>query len=179
MQGDVADRGSWLPWPSCSTAGLLALLMRFWASPTQQAGLLTDPGADLAAKATTDLLLGVFVGHGCELRLLLSVDADLRWPRPPTGRNLVRLWIDEWLAVDTDSIDFTMLPEPQDPIDLWLRDVLRAPRLTLRDLLQAAMHWRPRRAERKHNILGQLILMVAVALEERLMGSVGEPDALH
>lgn len=157
-----------MPWPSCSTAALLALLLRFWASPSQQSGLLMEATGATAARTLTDIMVGELMGEAVDLRLMLSVKAEVRWPRPEGGENPVVMRFDADLHYIVGSIDFDELPERRDPIATWMSDLVGMHRVTLLEVLQEAVAWKPRKLWHRDILLGQLIAQVSVLLEDRL-----------
>lgn len=91
-----------LPLPAASTPALLALLLRFWASPAKQAGALVQEKNRMAARTLLEGLIDLLRGRSFRLRLLFDDGVELRWRRPPAGDHPV-----VWLVSAESMVDFS------------------------------------------------------------------------
>lgn len=159
-----------LPWPSCSTVGLLALLLRWWASPSPQAGALSESAARDAAQAMFRALVDCLGGDPFVMNLLLSEAAKLRYPRPAAGRNPTTLKVSADLRVELWAADLEDLPDASDPVATWyLRLAATTPSMHLVDFMQAVCSWRPRRPRCRFALLAQVIAQVAAKVDRRVL----------
>lgn len=167
-----------LPWPGVSTPGLLALLLRFWSSPSRQAGALSDAHGRSAAQQVLGSLLGALQGRTFDIKLLLDEGVKFEWPRPPQGEFPVM-----WVVTEDGTVDFM----PEDRISEGLSDEVHRKwasdlgvdleqKACLMELLHAIGAWRPRRQARRLASLGQVLLSLACEIESAVFGALVSPQ---
>lgn len=98
-----------LPWPSVCTPGLVALLLRFFAAPSSQAGRLQDNSAVAGAEALFAALLGTISGEPWVMQISFDEAAQVRWPRPVQGVNCVSLQVSTDLFLSFEGLDLQQM----------------------------------------------------------------------
>lgn len=159
-----------LPWPSCTSYAVLALLVRFFGNSAPQSGALTCEQARVVARGVFVNLLQLCSGEAFALQLLLSEQAHVRWPRPSCGANAIQVEVGARLMVDMSNLDFATLDDPRDPCAVWFATFVAegGPVQPLVALFEGVAQWATRKTSRKLGLLGQLCVGVARRLESAL-----------
>lgn len=162
-----------LPWPSVTTAGFLALLIRFSYSSSAQAGRLTSEGAVQVAGSMVASIVAAACQTRWTLRLALSGTFMHRWPRTPTGKNFQEFIVEDG-RLNLRDLRLDRLDTPQDSMVSFFQSVAASEGdlVGLAELLQMAAAWRPRTSAHKHKLLGQLIVQIATQYEHAIFSSL-------
>lgn len=178
MYGDSpeADKQAELPWPAASTPALLSLLVRFWASPSRQAGALSSEQGRNAAESLLASLVGVLHGRVFEIHLLLDEGVKFEWPRPPQGASRV-VWVvtgESMVTLAPEGGDGRLDPE----LRMWAAGMGVDPeqQSSLMELLHAMGAWRPRKPARRSALMGQVLLVLAGEIESVVLEALQSPQ---
>jgi hypothetical protein len=160
-----------LDFPSCSSAGLLAVAFRWWASSAPQAGRLTNKKAVQAAKEFCEALVKVMAHNSFHLNILVGSESCVRWPRPWRGSGAKKVIVDRGVVV-LDSVKWGDDDARKDGMCFYFGHMMErlGPRVDLMQFMSELVRWRPKhRVELRGVLLGQVVATLSQQLEQRCL----------